>query len=134
MTDQILFSHKPAPWVRAMALIALVFGGMTLFASSNVLFGPQSARDQAGDIVPFVLWFNFAAGFAYIAAAVGIWMGRSWAFGLSALIALSTGLIAAAFAIYVITGAEYEMRTVGALILRTGVWAVIAYLLFRARR
>ena len=40
---------------------------------------PGAARQAAGHYVPFVLWFNFLAGFAYIVAGVGLWMRRRWA-------------------------------------------------------
>lgn len=126
-------TQSPPLWLRALAVVALIFGVMTLFSAGSILFGPQSASDQAGDYVPFVLLFNFAAGFAYIVAAAGIWLGRGWAFALSLLIALSTALIAVIFAGHVISGGAYEMRTVGALALRTGFWSVISLVLYRQK-
>ncbi len=117
--------------MKGIALLAMVFGLATLFSSSNVLFGADEARELAGAYVPFVVWFNFIAGFIYVLAAVGIWLGRSWAFDLSALIAAATAATALAFGIKAIQGGAFEMRTVGALALRIGFWAVIALLLFR---
>ena len=82
----------------------------------------------------FVVWFNFLAGFAYVIAAIGIWLNRGWAIGLSASIAAATCLAALGFGIQVVLGAPYEMRTVAALILRIGIWVAIALALLRARR
>jgi len=81
-----------------------------------------------------VVWFNFIAGFLYVPAAIGIWLGRNWAFGLSAFIAAATAMTALAFGIQATQGGAYEMRTVGALALRVGFWAVTALLLFRRAR
>lgn len=121
-------------WQRVVAIIALVFGLLTLFSGGSILFGPESAQIAAGNYVPFVLWFNFIAGFFYILAAVGIWVGRAWALPLSMVIALATLLIALLFLYHVLAGKAYEMRTVVALILRTGVWGVIALALYRRQK
>ena len=125
---------RTSRWLKPVAVLAMVFGLMTLFSGGNVLFGPSEAQQQAGDYVPFVVWFNFLAGFLYVAAGIGIWLRRDWAFGLAVFIAIATGLIAVGFGLRVFQGDAYEMRTVGALTLRIGVWLVIAVALSRARR
>jgi len=129
MTDR----PKPPTSLKIIATIALAFGAMTLFSGGSVLFGPDSARQSAGAYMPFVLWFNFVAGFAYIAAAVGILLGRGWAFGLSLTIAVLTGVVGLIFAGYAMSGAPFEMRTVGALTLRTGFWSLMTYMLSRTK-
>ena len=58
--------------LRIAALVAVVFGIATVFSGGRVLFGPEAARVAAGAVVPFVLWFNFVAGFAYVLAGVGL--------------------------------------------------------------
>ena len=83
-------------------------------------------RASAGRVVPFVLWFNFAAGFAYLAAAIGLARARRWAAPLSLGIAAATALVFLAFGIHVLRGGAFEPRTVAAMTLRTGVWAAIA--------
>lgn len=133
MATELTFSPKPSTGLRVAAVFAFIFGAMTLFSAGNVLFGPDAARQAAGEIVPFVVWFNFGAGFFYILAALGIWLGRNWAFHLSMLIAAATALTAVMFARQVMAGDGYEMRTVGALVLRVGVWAAISFAVFRAR-
>ncbi len=120
-------------WAKGAAILALVFGAMTIVSGGSVLFGADVVRAQAGDVVPFVLWFNFFAGFAYVIAGVGIWMRARWAFALSIAIALSTLGIAAAFTIVAASGTAFEMRTVGALILRFAIWMGIS-ILIRPRR
>ena len=119
-------------WMKIVALLAAGFGVMTLISGGNVLFGPKEAQDMAGDYVPFVVWFNFSAGFLHLAAAVGIWGGRAWAYKLSVLIAVATALVALAFGFQVMQGQAFEMRTVGALALRFGIWMAIALALRRA--
>ncbi|KZL06361.1 hypothetical protein [Pseudovibrio sp. Ad26] len=120
-------------WSKFLALLAVVFGAMTLVSGGSVLFGPAEAQVAAGDYMPVVLWFNFLAGFLYIGAGIGIWLQHNWALGLSAIIAAATGLVALAFGFQVFQGETYEMRTVGALALRISVWTAITLTLLRSR-
>ncbi|WP_246525671.1 hypothetical protein [Thalassovita aquimarina] len=113
--------------------MALVFGGLTIVSGGSVLFGGEAIRAQAGDVVPLVVWFNFAAGFAYVVAGFGIWKWAHWAFPLSVAIAVATLAVAAVFALLVLAGTAFEMRTVAALTLRFFIWASISALI-RPRR
>ena len=83
-------------------------------------------RAALGHTVGFVLWFNFLAGFVYVVAGLGLWLGRRWGLWLATALALGTALVAVAFGLHVLDGGAYEMRTVGALALRLGFWVVVA--------
>lgn len=117
-----------------MALVAIAFGGLTLKEGGSVLFFDGAARRAAGDYVPFVVAFNFVAGFAYIVAGAGIWARRPWAVRLSFAIAGATLLVFAAFGAHVLSGRAYELRTVGAMTLRAGLWLMIAWVARRSIR
>ena len=119
---------------KLLAVVALVFGALTLASGGRALFGDAAAQAAVGNAVGFVLWFNFLAGFGYIAAALGLWLGRRWVVLLAILLALSTALVAAAFAVHVLNGGAYEMRTVGALAIRFGFWAAISLVAWRGLR
>jgi hypothetical protein len=90
------------------------------------LGGNADAVKAAGNYVPFVLWFNFLAGFAYVVAGIGLWLGRRWAARLAIGIAVATGITFAAFGLHVYFGGAFEQRTVIAMSLRTAVWTAIA--------
>ena len=57
-----------------------------------------------------------------------------WGLKLSIWIAIATALVFAAFGVVVMQGTPYEMRTVGAMVIRTGVWAVISAVAAKAYR
>jgi len=116
---------------RLVALVAIVFGVLTVASGGRVLLGSEAARLAAGDYVPFVLWFNFLTGFFYVAAGVGLWLRQRWSAWLAIAIAATTALVFAALGIHVATGGAFEMRTVAAMTLRTVVWAAIAVLAWR---
>ena len=74
--------------MRAAAVVAVVFGAASIRASGSVLFG--DGAQAAGQVVGFVLWFNFFAGFAYIVAGAGLWLRRRWSAWLAFAIAAGT--------------------------------------------
>lgn len=119
--------------LRAAALAAAVFGVLTIRSGGAVLFGPPEAAQAAGQVVPFVLWFNFLAGFAYLAAAAGLWLAARWGAWTAAAIAAATALVFALLGLAVASGTAYEMRTVWAMALRTGFWAAVAALAWTLR-
>jgi len=119
-------SRKRPTWAAVTALVALAFGALTVFSGGRVLFGLEAARAAAGNYVPFVLWFNFLAGFAYIAAGVGLWLWQRWAAWLALGIATATALVFAAFGVHIALGGAFEPRTVAAMTLRTAFWVAIA--------
>ncbi len=122
---------KPS-WVNFIVIIAFVFGGLTLFSGGSVLFLDGQARADAGDYVPFILWFNFIAGFFYIAASMGIFTWKKWGVTLSWLIFITTIIAFIGLAGHIITGGNFEIRTVVAMVLRTSVWLVIALVVGKA--
>jgi hypothetical protein len=113
-------------WFGGLALFAMLYGLVTLKEGGSVLFIDGEARAAAGQYVPFVLWFNFLAGFAYIAAGGALWLQKSWGVWLACCIALGTMLVFAAFAGHVVNGGAYETRTVLAMSARTLSWTIIA--------
>ena len=118
----------------AISLVAAGFGLLTIMEGGTVLFGGEAERTAAGDYVPFVLWFNFVAGFAYVTAGFGLWLQQRWAVWLAVAIVAATVSTFAAFGVHVYSGGAYEQRTVIAMSLRTLVWAVIATLATQALR
>lgn len=130
-SKEITMNTQRGFWIWVVSLVAVAFGLLTIKEGGTVLFGSESARAAAGNYVPFVLWFNFLAGFVYVIAGVGLWALKRWAVWLALVLAIGTLVVFAAFGVYVFMGGAYEMRTVVAMTLRTTVWAVIAALAYR---
>ena len=113
------------------AVVVSLFGVLTVLSGGRALFGGPEARAAVGDAVPFVLWFNFLAGFAYVTAGIGLMLRTNWAAKLSIAILVATVLVMIAFGVHVLLGGAYEMRTVWAMNLRTVVWGVVVGLVIR---
>ncbi len=118
---------KKPRWTRLAGIAAVVFGVATIASGAGTLFGPAEVKAAAGAIVYFVLWFNFLAGFAYLVGAYALYRGRPWALGAAVAIAAATALVALAFVLYTTAGGAFSWRTPGALLLRGGFWAAIAW-------
>ncbi|GIK97618.1 MAG: hypothetical protein BroJett029_18270 [Alphaproteobacteria bacterium] len=115
-------------------MLAVILGVATLRQGGAVLLGDADAVRSAGKYVPFVVWFNVLAAFAYVAAGVGLWLRRRWAAGLAFAIAIATLAAFVAFGIHVAGGGGYELRTVFAMSVRMIVWFAIALLSYRLLR
>jgi hypothetical protein len=117
--------------LRILSVIAVVFGLLTLKEGGTVIFDIGSARQAAGNFVPFVVWFNFLSGFFYIAAGIGLWLWKRWAVTLSTGLVISIALTSIVLGIHVLNGGPYEMRTVYAMALRTFLWIMISIVSYK---
>ncbi|MBN8184573.1 hypothetical protein JF549_26855 [Labrenzia aggregata] len=118
--------------LRMAGAAAAVFGVMTVVSGGTVLFGGDQLSRLAGNVVSFVLWFNFLAGFAYVMTGIGLWFARGWARWMAIAILIGTAIVLCAFLVYVSQGGPHETRTLVALIFRTGFWAIVASTALRA--
>ncbi len=108
---------------------AIAFGLLTLISGGSALFG---AVDM-GAVVPFVLWFNFLAGFAYVIGGLLLMIGHRLALPVALTILIATATVFAVFGWRVFAGDAFEMRTVGAMTLRTFFWAAMVWVAMKAR-
>lgn len=116
-------------WI--LTVIAVLFGMLTIISGGQVLFGDESYQQSAGNYVLFVVWFNFLAGFVYVVAGAGIWIRKSWAVWLSLVIAIATIIVFAVLGMHILKGGGYEIRTVGAMSLRSIIWIIIFVFSYR---
>jgi len=117
-----------------MAIAAIVFGVMTVLTGGRALFGGLESRADFGNAVPFVLWFNFLAGFVYIVAGAGLLQCRRWAVYTSLFVAVTTILVFVAFGVHVLGGGAFERRTIGALTIRSLFWIAMTIVSIRAMK
>jgi hypothetical protein len=109
---------KPIVLFLAGFVIAL-FGIVTLFMSTSVIFGLFDIREQEGNYVLFVVIANFICAFLYLAAAYGFFIKKKWTtmvlnFAVAVLVITFIGL-----GIHIYSGGIYEHKTVAAMIFRT---------------
>lgn len=107
-------------WVRwALIAVLVLFGGITLFLSTSILFDLFGIREKEGQYVPFVVLANFIASIGYFAAAIGLLVHRLWAryplwMASAVLLMASVG-----FAVHVLQGGIHGSHTIVALAFRT---------------
>lgn len=132
MNDLLENKSKRPMWLTVVAIAAILFGIATVKEGGTVLF-TEAGKQSAGNYVPFVLWFNFIAGFAYIVAGIAMFRLKSCSRRLSALIAISTTIVFILFGIHIFNDGLYELRTVMAMTLRSTLWIYIAIVALRAK-
>lgn len=107
-------------WMRwALVAVLVLFGGLTLFLSTSILFDLFGIREKEGEYVPFVVLANFMASIGYFAAAIGLLAHRPWArypLWMASVVLLMASL---GFAVYVLQGGIHETHTTVALAFRT---------------
>lgn len=126
----MLKTSKTLKW---LAIIGIAFGALTIASGARALFGADEARAALGNVVPFVLWFNFLAGFVYVLAGGALFARQSWGSHLALILAVATGVVFIAFGVHAFTGGAYEIRTVMALSLRFLFWLAVTVVAFRSR-
>ncbi|HRQ57714.1 MAG TPA: hypothetical protein PLN31_09860 [Azoarcus taiwanensis] len=120
--------------LKLLGIIATIFGLLTLISGGQALFlGPERGVDM-GQVVTPVLAFNFLAGFAYIAAGIGIWKGQRWAARLAVALAAMTIIMFTYLGVHILSGGAFELRTVIAMGFRTAFWAMVAFVAMRGIR
>ncbi len=104
-----------------LALVAVVFGLVTIVSGSRVLLG----ADPGYIVFQPLLLFNTAMGFIYVGAGVAAWRnlarGRTTA---GAIFALNLVVLAATAALYS-SGDSVAIESVRAMTLRTVVWLAL---------
>ncbi|MCG9970901.1 hypothetical protein [Christiangramia crocea] len=113
-----------------LGLSALLFGVITLFASSSVLFNITTILQKNGNYPSFILWMNLLSSPLYLMAAVGLKLSKVWALHL--LVAILTMLfISLTYFILLIKNNEaYELETLMALAIRIALTSTLAYFAF----
>ena len=117
---------------KTILIVALfLFGAVTLFMSSSVLFDWFGIREKEGNFVPLIVWANWLCGFLYLMAAFALWKNKLWA--VKPLI-ISLIILAIAFIglfIHITGGGLYETKTLGAMVFRLGITGIFTYLTFK---
>lgn len=113
-----------------IATVLIVFGLLTLFLSSSVIFDLFGVKEKQGNYVLFVVSTNFICSIIYLLAAYGFIKNLKWT---TILLGISTIVLIVAFiglSIHINSGGIYETKTIGAMIFRltiTLVFTLLAY-------
>ncbi|MBK9421483.1 MAG: hypothetical protein IPN44_10615 [Flavobacteriales bacterium] len=107
-------------WVRwALIAVLVLFGGLTLFLSTSILFDLFGIREKEGEYVPFVVLANFIASIGYFAAAMGLLAHRLWARYPLWMASVALLMASVGFAVHLLQGGIHESHTIVALAFRT---------------
>lgn len=113
-----------------LAAVLFVFGMITLFLSSSIIFERFGIREKEGNFVLFIIIANFIASIIYLFAAYGVLKTKLFT---AKILYFSIAVLVAAFAslpVHFSSVGIYETKTIFAMIFRitlTCLFAVAAY-------
>jgi hypothetical protein len=110
---------------RVAGAVAVVFSLLTLVEGSRVLLG--TAETGCVVLMPLLL-YNVVMAFVGMVAGGGLWMGRKWGLALSGGIAASHIVVLLIVGALYTSGGDVALRSVQAMILRSVVWTVVAWI------
>lgn len=119
--------------IKASGVTAILFGIATVVSGGNAILNLHGIRKYSEEIVSFVLYFNFLAGFAYIITGIGLILRSRWAPAFAVTVAIATVIVFAGFGVWIFQGRAYEMRTLIAMSLRTAFWCSVSIVALFAR-
>lgn len=110
-----------------LSMAAAVFGLITLFASSSVLFEYTTILEKEGNYPSFILWVNLTSSPLYLLAAVGLKYSRKWTLHLLLIILITLILSFSLFIQLLKNGEIYNIETMVALSIRIAFTSVLTF-------
>jgi len=113
------------------ATVILMFGLLTLFLTSSIIFDWFEIREKEGNYVSFIVWVNFICAWLYLLSSFGILKRKRWPLRLLFIAAMILVVALIGFFFYINAGLEYETKTIGAMIFRILVTLLFVYIVRR---
>lgn len=113
-----------------LSFAALLFGVITLFASSAVLFNFTTVFQKSGNYLSFILWMNLLSSPLYLLSAVGLKSLKMWALHLLLVILIMLFINLTFFILLIKNEGDYELETLMALALRIAFTSTLAFIAF----
>ncbi len=114
-----------------LATVIIIFGLLTLFLSSSIIFDWFGIREKEGDYVSFIVWANFICAWLYLLSSFGILKQKRWPLRLLIIAAIILIVALIGFFFHINAGLKYETKTIGAMIFRISVTFVFAFVVHR---
>ena len=111
---------------RLAAVPALAIGLLTIVEGGRVLLGIET---KPYPVLPWLLRYNVAMGFVSLAAGIGLWREKSWAAALALVVLACHGAVLLSLAGMHLLGQTVAMVSIGAMLMRTGIWTGINVLI-----
>jgi len=117
-------------------LFLILFGGLTVFLTSSVLFDLFGIREKEGNYVEFIVWINLISGLLFLWSAYSFWREKkeTTALLLGNLALLIVGMIG--LYCHIKSGGLYKMETVKGMLFRivaTTILALVSYFLVKRK-
>lgn len=110
-----------------LCLAAAIFGIITLFASSSVLFDYSNILEKEGNYPAPILWVNLLTSPLFLLAAIGFKHSKKWTLHLLLLILIILIVSLIVFIQLIKNGGAYETETLVALSIRIAFTSMLSF-------
>ena len=100
---------KKAILYLAIAVLA-IFGLLTLFLSTSVIFDLFDVREKEGNYVLFIVWSNFISSFLYLISVYGLLTLKNWTLKTLGLATIILTIAFIGFLFYIQSGGIHENK------------------------
>lgn len=122
---------KSTIFLKISGIVMAFLGIVSLFMTTSVIFDLFGIRAQEGNYVLFIVVANFICAFLYLIAAYGFFTRKKWT---TMILNIASGILIVAFiglVTYIYSGGIYEHKTIGAMIFRTLLTVVFAFVSYK---
>ncbi|MCB1156353.1 MAG: hypothetical protein H7A25_08860 [Leptospiraceae bacterium] len=114
--------------IKFFAYFGILFGILTISSGGLILFSEEKYRLAAGKYIPEILWFNFLSGFLYLyVSSLILQKNKNTVYSIKFLLFLIF-MAVLYLGIHIISGGEYEKRTLIAMFFRFAFWSGMFFL------
>ncbi|MCO6460419.1 MAG: hypothetical protein J5I59_03385 [Saprospiraceae bacterium] len=113
--------------VELIALFLIIFGTLTIFAGTSVLFDWFDMRARQGNYVTFVVIANVFCGFLYLIASYGLFHNRRSAPQILMIALFILILTFIMLVTHIVYGLPYEKKTIGVMLFRITLTLICAF-------
>jgi len=112
--------------LKVVAVFVALFGLISLFMTTSILFDLFDMREKEGNYIPFIVYANFICSFIYLFSSYGLFTKKKWT---TMWLFIAAGILILAYIgliIHIQSGRLFEIRTVKAMLARVSITIVLA--------
>ncbi|MDX9705746.1 MAG: hypothetical protein RBT46_08590 [Weeksellaceae bacterium] len=115
----------------SICLFLLLFGAVSLFMTTSIIFDWFGIRELEGNYVPFIVYANLICGFLYLLTSYLLFKNKKSASYLLLFASILLILSFISLGIYINNGGIYEEKTVKAMTFRSSITLILTFVSYK---
>ena len=115
----------------SICLFLLLFGTVSIFMTTSIIFDWFGIRELEGNYVPFIVYANLICGFLYLLTSYLLFKNKKSASYLLLFASILLILSFISLGIYINNGGIYEEKTVKAMTFRSSITLILTFVSYK---